>query len=490
MIISYEFVSQEMQRLLRTKKASSYFLNGTAGVGKTFLLNRVADQFPRDVTGSTMFGPYLASDLENFRKQFLEDLIEDFYIDVSSTQAAPEDFFSFWSWLKGHLDVPHTSKWVLIFDAAYENIPSMEAWRPILSGVRVLESNWEDGPMGLNFIVSGYWDPQALFDYYRDIHTSFPYTDGENYTAFTAISDKAIRDMLVQYDVPNVTIDQSLGLFKEFTGGHPGVMRDVLTYLNHRPLTMENLMTATQEAASSGPVSKQLLSLWKVLPKASQKIISALLKCQQYPYTHELCENLIVSGVGRIVDVWGDMYVQIKSHYVQLLLRQNLGLFRVDAAILGKDDYCTFLIPALSHNNILAYQIIYNIENMIRNILSRELMLLNENEEHFLSGRAFKNDRDGREVQDAYERAYEWRDRSLDTVEVPLIAYLSTRDLAILLAELSRETKKSQWSDMGKKVMDLADIRDAVMHNQMIGGKVLQDLVSLQKSVYHLATKK
>ena len=66
----------------------------------------------------------------------------------------------------------------------------------------------------------------------------------------------------------------------------------------------------------------------------------------------------------------------------------------------------------------------------------------------------------------------------------PLIAYLSTRELANLIEELGAELHSPQWLRIAQAIRALSDVRDAVMHNQLIDDNQLEQLYKLQANIY------
>ena len=66
----------------------------------------------------------------------------------------------------------------------------------------------------------------------------------------------------------------------------------------------------------------------------------------------------------------------------------------------------------------------------------------------------------------------------------PLVAYLSTRDLAGIIEEIGVEIGSKIWQRIAQAIRDLAGVRDAVMHNQLVNDAALQRLYDLQADIY------
>jgi len=66
----------------------------------------------------------------------------------------------------------------------------------------------------------------------------------------------------------------------------------------------------------------------------------------------------------------------------------------------------------------------------------------------------------------------------------PLLAYLKTRDLADLISEIGVAENSKAWLAIAQSIQTLSDVRDAVMHNQLIDDGALQRLYDLQAAIY------
>ena len=103
---------------------------------------------------------------------------------------------------------------------------------------------------------------------------------------------------------------------------------------------------------------------------------------------------------------------------------------------------------------------------------------------HILEGRGYKYDPIRKEEIDAYERALNWRDHTINNSPSPLISYLSINDLSELIQEMKTETENKDLQRVSEMVSKLADIRDLVMHNQIIGDVVISNLWDIRNFIY------
>ncbi len=90
-------------------------------------------------------------------------------------------------------------------------------------------------------------------------------------------------------------------------------------------------------------------------------------------------------------------------------------------------------------------------------------------------------------VEDAHHRADAWRARclrkGLPVGLNPLLAYCTTTELAELIGEIAAEIRSQEWRDVATAISELKDIRDSVMHNQLIEDSALDKLYDLQLRV-------
>ena len=103
-------------------------------------------------------------------------------------------------------------------------------------------------------------------------------------------------------------------------------------------------------------------------------------------------------------------------------------------------------------------------------------------------GKSRKYNQDTGVNEDAYQRAEDWKNRSADRglpAEMnPLIAFLSTRDLANLVENMGAEIQSTNWLRIAQTIRELSDVRDSVMHNQLINDCALKRLYDLKADIY------
>ncbi len=249
------------------------------------------------------------------------------------------------------------------------------------------------------------------------------------------------------------------------------------------------LLAATRQQAQHGALAQRLIAVWQRLPAEALKIIGWLLarRYVSINFAPEVVDQLLVSGVGRVTRVGSADYLAFRSWYVELIVRTHPAELRLtDRAVSPRsiDD----LIPDVSALHLEAYRLIHDLENTARNFVALYFRAQQPDSASLLIGRALKQDPVSGVREDAHTRAVEWRTRSAGKgvpVDVnPLLAFLGTRDLALLMVEIAADLKSATWAQAAQAMSDLADVRDAVMHNQLIDDGALARLTDLQLILY------
>jgi len=131
-----------------------------------------------------------------------------------------------------------------------------------------------------------------------------------------------------------------------------------------------------------------------------------------------------------------------------------------------------------------------DIETKVRQFVGTYLRYHKTSDQHILEEKVRRANRNGFDIEDAYQRAQAWKARTtnkgLQTNFNPPITYCSTTDLAELTRDIGIEQDRQEWQKVAELIEEMIPIRDAVMHNQLIAETALEQLFSLQERVYSL----
>jgi hypothetical protein len=476
-------------RQFETKFASTFFINGPPGAGKTHLLKDLADELPTYITNTQVLGPFnTAKDQVN--ACILEELYDLRFLESPAPAGIDEDWYSTWTWLRDNLKTSKRQNYLVLIRLDGNNFRKYDELKTWFSSLRYTEHYWTNDKIRLLIVIAGYWNHLGLENYYNEIQLSFPYTTSTNYISWNKISlDETIK--LVSAKCNAALLSQSFGqLIYEITGGLAGAIMDVLKFLPSSNPSVAGIFFTTRRAAYEGEYGKSLVSSWSDLPAGSMEIVRELLLFGRLSSRNQrMLDLLVVAGILRYQDIFKQSFVRISSWYMELLLRNNVEVLGVDDDAWKKIEFQEFA-PLLCTLNVEAYKIIHHIENLIRNFALTKLFEQNESADHVLQNKVLKRIQSYEKYrdEDAFDRATDWRERSLQNgIDVslnPLITYLSTGDLVQLLREAGA-AGDATWKEIVDTMEKVTPIRDAVMHNQVIDEKSLESLYSLQVKVYN-----
>jgi hypothetical protein len=481
---------QRLARISGSNHASTFFINGPPGSGKSFLLNTLAERLPGEISRCISFGPYpiRVGNHGELGGRILQDFFEAGFLAHIPQEASHWDLVTIWRWIKENVQVAPRQTFFVFIDLAGWTPKSLKDTAQLFSVVRTLEGDWDSQDIRWLQIFAGCWDHPAMESYFREINTSFPYTVGHNYVLWEGISMQDMAEFIGDFSFHDSRLPNRK-ILHEITGGHPGAAIDILNSIPEGKLSFPAIISATQRAAKEGPVGQELLAMWAELSPESKRAVKALLLGKRIPVVSlpPHLEMLRIAGIANRKSVGTQSYLELRSWYVTMVLWQHLEEIDIADAHTERINVSA-LMPRISTVCSEAYNLINEIENLARNFVTIQLSLDSEPHFHYLMGRSLKYNRDTEVDEDAYQRAEDWRNRSLDrglSADLnPLIAYLSTRDLANLIEELGGQADSPEWLRIAQAIRSLSDVRDAVMHNQFIDDSALRSLYDLQAEIY------
>lgn len=484
-------LTRHLVSLIQAKNASTFYLNGSPGSGKSYLLEILARLLPTEIPHSLVLGPYSvarADEVTGLGERLLRDLREAGFLDEPPPVRLSPDLTSAWQWFGENWYSPPRQSFLVLIDLVEANQPDLPTVGNLFSAARYLEGTWRQRSMRISHIFAGYWDHPGLERYFHSINTSFPYTVSHNYAVWNGLSAEEMA-ALVDRTRSGEAHPLHSGILFELTGGHPAAALDILDRVPPGDLNFPALLSATRQAAADGPAGQALLNAWQRLPIESRSVLRDLALQRHIPATvpPATLERLGVAGAVRSDPIGPTDYLNLRSWYVELLVRLHAEELRIvdkQTQSIQIDE----LMPATSEMNVEAYRLIYDIENQARNFVTIQLCLRKPQGEHILKRLSVRYSQQEQVFADAYDRAIDWQARSADrgmpVTLNPLLAYLSTRDLADIVEEIGIELDSKAWQHVAHAIRDLASVRDAVMHNQLIDDAALQHLYDLRADIY------
>ena len=476
--------------LIRAKNATTFYLDGPPGSGKSHLLGEVAKQLSAELSRALVLGPYSLkwAEATGLGNRVLQDCWAAGFLDESPPMKPELDLVSAWKWFGENAHTSPRQSFLVLVDLVEIPQSSPSTTGNLFSNARRLEGIWNRRDVKIFHLFAGYWDHPSLEHYYHSINTSFPYTIGHNYAVWNGLSREEIVTLTNQVH-PGAIHPLHGWLLFELTGGHPAAAMEILDQIEADDLSFPTLLSSTYQAAANGPSGQALLRVWRRLPDESRSVLKDLIFQRRVSATQlpPHLERLHTAGIVRSNQVGSTRYLDFRSWYIELLVRlhaEELGIADEQTRRIRIDE----LVPKTSELNVEAYRLINNIENQARNFVAVHLCLGKARDEPILEGKSKKYNEREYAYEYAHQRALNWRDHSADRglpVELnPLMAYLSVRDLADLIAEIGADIHSQAWQHIAQAIQDLASVRDAVMHNQLVDDAALQRLYDLQADIY------
>ncbi len=473
---------------LQSKFASTFFINGPPGAGKTHLLAELAKTLPSLLPSTQALGPYDSSK-ENLTVRILKDMFEYGYLSIPAPEECRDDWYGTWTWLKENLKVSGRQNFLILIRLNDNGFSQYEELRTWFSSLRYMEHYWNNNKIRLLLVVAGYWNHVLLEEHYKTIQLSFPYTTSTNYMVWNKIAPDETID-IVKRKFVNSRLPESLGnLIYEITGGLAGAIIDLLGFIESSNPSVSDIIVATRKAAEKGEHGTLLVESWRNYPATFIESIRQLLLYGKLRISDQSVLDLLkISGAVSVQEIFSESFVQLSSWYIELLLRNNavvLGLANEGWKKVRFDEFA-FGIASL---NIEAYKVINRVESLIRNFALARLYEEDDGSAHVLQDKVLRRIKSTsiNKDDDIYERAEEWRRNSkengMNVSLNPLITFVSTGDLAQLVREIA-VAGDPLWDDIVNAIEKISPIRNAVMHHQMIDEKNLESLYSLQAKVY------
>lgn len=477
---THESVLEQIERRAKSKYASYYLINGAPQSGKSTLLRKLKSSMLKAMpTPCQIFGPIPI----NFRDRvdladiILQCCVDAAYVETPDNSLAESGLVSICTYLVSNLNNKRQFAVLLdVMNCADEDIPLLAA---MFSDIRFLEGDWKNPNFRIIFIVGGYWSGSKLRDYYDSIEVSFPYVNGHNYVEWLGITRTDILTLATECSNATLSELQSSAI-EEISGGHPGIIREILQKHGTRELKLGSLLRVANDIASQSEIADILVEVLQKLPEQSLETLKRLLNSRilAADVLEEYLSPLRTLGIVTREQTTSGYFLRFRSWFAELLCRNHaaqLGIGNTQLEQFRIEE----LIPEVSCINAEAYLLIHEVENLVRSFLATELS--KSRQSPLLQGLG-QPDEDNRTI---YDRSDRWRRSSNLTLarQNPLIAFCSTRDLANLVEEVGYKIQVSTWHSVADSLRKLAYIRDAVMHNQLIDFDELAELQTLRTNI-------
>lgn len=466
---------------IESHATASYFVNGAPGVGKSYMLKEFERRLPDEISGCVVLPPYELTTIEDFCTWLITQCEKNHLIDeVPDNAYVRQNLDVLWQWLSEKVGLMKNQTLVLLVDIGSVHYQPDESIATLFSVMSLLENHrWN---FKLHHIIVGFWNHEALLQHFSEANSTFPYEVDSNYRLFTGVADDMMATLLPDSKYPELHSK----LLYEITGGHLGAASAIAQSL--KKTSLQSMLNAVHDIAKKHEVTERLLSVWKQLPTAALELLEGLLRHRhlRVSVNSNDDEHLLSAGIAQRTVVSQQVYLRFQSWYVELALRYHADELTLRDKRLSQVDVAN-LAPVLTSLNDEAYRLIRDIEISTRNFVSIRLSLNNKSDDSILKdvNRRYDN---SNLLTDADKRTRNERQRiqsyGLNAELNPQIAYMTTGDLAQILQEIARKNDDKAWLKIGESVQQMASIRNAVMHNQLVDEAALTTLYDLRAAIY------
>ncbi len=481
-----ETLSDRFIKSVQTHTSSTFFLNGLPRTGKTNFLGKLRAELVLARIPAHVMGPYrvFQADTGYLIKSMTLDLYNAAFIDRINIPPEECDLTAFWEWAATQIKSSNRV-FLIMIDVGSSGRLNPQFVAAIFSSARKLEDRNSSSGLRIHTIFEGYWDPYLLDTYYKKIGVSFPYTPSYNYGIWLGIDEEETVKLTTQRRMGTRPIMGKI--IHEITGGNPSVILGILDRVGGRDLSLDNLTQATRAYAIDGNVSLELAELWSHMPTEAKKILlNIILKRRILGFIPaEIKQLLMCAGLISETIIEDREYIGLRSWYVELVVlthANNIGLSDPRIDNINPMEF----VPELTVINHEAYQVINDIENRVRNFAVRQRYQLCSEPHNTDPLDVDITIRGGKKnIADVIRK---WKARSEERgmlVDInPRIVYSTTSHLRGLLEEIAGQMNSVDWLNIALSIDEMRDIRDAVMHNQIISDRHLERLYQLRASIY------
>ena len=252
-------LSLALYKQLVSKEASTCFLNAPPGAGKSYLLGELPAIMKQYIPNLYVLGIYSSSQ-QSIPQQIAKDFYDMAFLDEKIDEDSTLSLSNLWEYLNENISVKSPKKFIILIeldDIAFNDFASLQV---LASSIRYLEHLWDKDDVHIQVVLAGFWDHHRLGDYYKKIGLSFPYTGSKNHFIWGTISLEDTTRLVKEKLVVHKLILPYDKLIYEITGGHVGLIKDLLLELNPKKLTVKEVLGAAEISSKKGLYGKALVN--------------------------------------------------------------------------------------------------------------------------------------------------------------------------------------------------------------------------------------
>jgi hypothetical protein len=490
-------VTTTIEQSIRLNAAVTLAIYGPPRSGKSHFLMSLKRRLLNTDHGCLVWGPISAGEVLNeqdFMRRLLEWLQGEEVVTAlpdrdSVLRAASQKIF--WNRLLPYLPQAIQRVVILIDDAGVGRLSDEELYA-LAGRARKLMTEWSNDRLSIATVIGGTWSPRQLQAVFRQRQSSWPFLSDDTVFFLPDLEIDEIRDWLTTALDVGTVHDIHARYLHELTSGDADALQRIIAGMYGATTSCDAMRDVSAAIVGSEEYIAAVEQRLRLCIPAARAMLPNLLNERALAYDpySPAADSLLLSGLVRVHTVGTLPLITLRNWLVESVLRQQRNRF---AALLPGDFYPTTaeLIPPIRCLNVEAYTIICEIENLLRNLIMCRLGVT-AHRAHPLQG-MLENRYDDRlkYAADQYTRSSEWRQRFVAKAHVDahaaLIGYSRTGDVLDLIAWLADNGDpivRRLTPGVRQQLGELKDIRDVVMHNQVLSERSYNLLCDIREHVY------
>lgn len=374
---------------------------------------------------------------------------------------------------------------VILVDDLDEELMSLEEIANILSTVRGFYTEWNEIEINIHFVFVGKVNLHNLLKLYKGADgASWPLLQGKTVFHIPPLTIDEVRGELLQFESRhNRSLDLYASYLFELTQGDVSTLSSILRIANSKKISCHIFFDAAENLITDSEWVKLIEKRAKSLSAEAIDVIAFILRGQLISLSdRELKQELLLNGLTRSANT---SLIILTNPVIERTLRKHWQKWFPQRSDKVFGDVSELIPPIFTLNN-KAFELISEIEMLLRNIAVVRLGVnTTDAEKHFLSGLNYELNNYTGLKEDQYLRSKDWRhkvgkSRYVDA-HAALISYTDTKDLLNLIDYLINENDQvvSSLKPVRAKLNGLKEIRDAVMHGQVINEQSVDNLIDI-----------
>ena len=459
---------------------------GSPRSGKTYFLSQLAEQISNRQRSWVTYLSGSATKLMSleFFNGLVDTLKKEGCLDPAFELVnKPASLTSFFERIKPVLYKEMIRHLVILVDDLDQNKMAFEDIALLLSSVRGFYTEWREIDINIHFVFTGQINSCKLLTYYREPdNASWPFLQGKTIYHLLPLTAEEIFGSIDKATVDSKKLVELYTQYLfELSNGDLYTVFEILKSLGKKKISCLSLFEAAEKLTTSLEWIETLSLIIKGLSTKASNVLTVNLQGNFVSFSDlELEEELLLSG---LFSKTKNQTISVLNSVMERSLRKNWNRIKPKGAPDVFSDLAE-LIPPVFALNKTAYELLAEIEMRLRNIVVLRLGA-QKGDRHLLSNINIEINPRTDLKEDQYFRSIDWRKRvgksQYVDAHAALISYTNTRDLLGLVDHLISKNDEVivPLKVIRPRLEGMKEIRDAVMHGQVITEKSVENLFDI-----------